>query len=141
IPVVMVTHDRYFLDRVVDRVVELDRGELFSYEGGYAGSLRGKAARELSGERAETARQGLLRRETEWMRRGPPARTTTANARIERYHHLLDDAPEPADRELAFRIPPGPRLGTVVMRLRGVTLRARGRTLVAGLDHDVRRAT
>jgi ABC transport system ATP-binding/permease protein len=141
IPVVMVTHDRYFLDRVVDRVVELDRGELFGYDGGYAGYLRGKAARERSDERAETARQGLLRRETEWMRRGPPARTTKANARIERYHHLLDDAPEPSDRELVFRIPPGPRLGTIVMRLRGVTLRVGDRTLVEGLDLDVGRGT
>jgi ATP-binding cassette subfamily F protein uup len=141
IPVVMVTHDRYFLDRVVDRVVELDRGELFPYEGGYAGYLRGKAARERSDERAETARQSLVRRETEWMRRGPPARTTKANARIERYHHLLDDAPEPANRELAFRIPPGPRLGDRVMRLRGVTLAAGGRTLVEGLDLDVGRGT
>src|SRR5262245_62150990 len=141
IPVVMVTHDRYFLDRVVDRVVEIDRGEMFGYDGGYAGYLRGKAARELADERAETARQSLLRRETEWMRRGPPARTTKANARIERYHHLLDDAPEPANRELAFRIPAGPRLGTVVMRLRGVTIRAGDRTLVAGLDLDVGRGT
>jgi ATP-binding cassette subfamily F protein uup len=141
IPVVMVTHDRYFLDRVVDRVVEIDRGEMFGYDGGYAGYLRGKAARERADERAETARQGLLRRETEWMRRGPPARTTKANARIERYHHLLDDAPDAKDRELAFGIPAGPRLGTVVMRLRGVTIRAGDRTLVAGLDLDVGRGT
>jgi ATP-binding cassette subfamily F protein uup len=141
IPVVMVTHDRYFLDRVVDRVVEIDRGEMLAYDGGYAGYLRGKAARERADERAETARQSLLRRETEWMRRGPPARTTKANARIERYHHLLDDAPEPANRELAFKIPAGPRLGTVVMRLRGVTIRAGDRTLVADLDLDVGRGT
>jgi ATP-binding cassette subfamily F protein uup len=140
-PVVMVTHDRYFLDRVVDRVIEIDRGEMFGYDGGYAGYLRGKAARERSDERAETARQSLLRRETDWMRRGPPARTTKANARIERYHHLLDDAPEAANREMAFRIPPGPRLGTVVMRLRGVTIRAGDRTLVEGLDLDVGRGT
>jgi ATP-binding cassette subfamily F protein uup len=125
----------------VDRIVELDRGRLFAYDGGYAGYLRGKAARDLADQRAETARQGLLRRETEWMRRGPPARTTKANARIERYHHLLDDAPPPADRELVFRIPPGPRLGDRVMRLRGATLRAGARTLVANLDLDVGRGT
>jgi ATP-binding cassette subfamily F protein uup len=139
IPLVMVTHDRYFLDRVVDRVAELDRGELRTYDGGYAGYLRGRAARDLAEQRTETARQGLLRRETEWMRRGPPARTTKANARIERYHHLLDDAPPPADRELAFRIPPGPRLGDRVIRLRGVTIRAGDRTLVRDLDLDVGR--
>ncbi len=139
IPVVMVTHDRYFLDRVVDRVIEMERGELFGYEGGYAGYLRGKSARELANERAETGRQSLLRRETEWMRRGPPARTTKANARIERYHRLLDDAPPPPGGELAFRIPSGPRLGTKVMQLRGVTLRVGDRTLIDALDMDIGR--
>jgi len=139
VPVVMVTHDRYFLDRVVDRVVEIELGALHAFDGGYAGYLRGKAARELADARAETARQGLLRRETEWMRRGPPARTTKANARIERYHKLLDDAPEAAGGTLEFRIPPGPRLGTRVMRLRGVTLRVGGRTLVSSMDLDVGR--
>ncbi len=141
IPVVMVTHDRYFLDRVVDRVVELDRGQLYTYEGGYSGYLVGKAARERSDERAETARQSLVRRETDWMRRGPPARTTKANARIERYHHLLDAAPEAPPGELAFRIPAGPRLGDRVMRLRNVTLRGGERTLVEKLDLDVGRGT
>jgi ATP-binding cassette subfamily F protein uup len=139
VPVVMVTHDRYFLDRVVDRVIEIERGALHAFDGGYAGYLRGKAARDLAEQRAETARQSLLRRETAWMRRGPPARTTKAQARIERYHKLLDDAPEEAGGVLEFRIPPGPRLGTLVMRLRGATLRVGGRTLVAGLDLDVGR--
>jgi ATP-binding cassette subfamily F protein uup len=136
-PVVMVTHDRYFLDRVVDRVVEVERGALHVYEGGYAGYLRGRAAREEAERKAEVARRSLLRRETDWMRRGPPARSTKAKARIDRYHALLDGAPEAESPELAFRIPPGPRLGTRVIRLRGVTLRAGDRTLVTGLDLDV----
>ncbi len=136
-PLVMVTHDRYFLDRVVDRVVEIERGELFSYDGGYAGYLTGKAAREVAEQRAETGRQSVLRRETEWMRRGPPARSTKAKARIDRYHALLDAAPESRPAELAFRIPPGPRLGTRVLRARGLTLRAGDRTLVERLDLDV----
>jgi ATP-binding cassette subfamily F protein uup len=139
VPVVMVTHDRYFLDRVVDRVIEIERGALHGFDGGYAGYLRGKAARDLADQRAETGRQSLLRRETEWMRRGPPARTTKANARIERYHKLLDGAPEAQGGVLEFRIPPGPRLGTLVMRLRGVTLRVGDRTLVSGMDLDVGR--
>jgi ABC transport system ATP-binding/permease protein len=136
-PVIMVTHDRYFLDRVVDRVVEVDRGRLFSYDGGYAGYLRGKEARDLASNRAESGRQSLLRRETAWMRRGPPARSTKAKARIDRYHALLGDAPEATDADLDFRIPPGPRLGTRVVRLRGVTLRFGDRTLVRGLDLDL----
>ena len=137
VPVVMVTHDRYFLDRVVDRVIEVEAGELCAYDGGYAGYLRGKAAREEAGRKSEIARTSLVRRETAWMRRGPPARSTKAKARIDRYHALLDDAPEAKDAELAFRIPPGPRLGTRVIRLRDVTLRAGDRTLVEGLDLDV----
>ncbi len=136
-PVVMVTHDRYFLDRVVDRVVEVEGGALRTYDGGYAGYLRGKAARTEAGRKADVARQSLVRRETDWMRRGPPARSTKAKARIDRYHALLDDAPPPATADLAFRIPPGPRLGTRVIRLRGVTLRVGDRTLVEGLDLDV----
>ncbi len=137
LPVVMVTHDRYFLDRVVDRVIEIDRGALHSYDGGYAGYLRGKAARAETDRKGEVARQGLLRRETDWMRRGPPARSTKAKARIARYHHLLDDAPEAPPGELAFAIPPGPRLGTRVVRARDLALRVADRTLVEGLDLDV----
>jgi len=137
LPVVMVTHDRYFLDRVVDRVIEIDRGALHSYDGGYAGYLRGKAARAASDQKGEVARQSLLRRETDWMRRGPPARSTKAKARIARYHHLLDDAPEAPPGELVFAIPPGPRLGTRVVRARGLALRVGDRTLAEGLDLDV----
>ena len=139
LPLVMVTHDRYFLDRVVDRVVELDRGALHGYDGGYAGYVRGKAARDRAAQRQEVARQGLLRRETAWMRRGPPARSTKAKARIQRYHALLDDAPEAVPGELAFAIPPGPRLGTRVVRARGLGLRVGDRELVRGLDLDVGR--
>ncbi|MCE9634278.1 MAG: ATP-binding cassette domain-containing protein [Planctomycetes bacterium] len=141
IPVVMVTHDRYFLDRVVDRVIELEAGEMFGYDGGYSGYVRGKMARELADRRAEVGRQSLLRRETAWMRRGPPARTTKANARIERYHKLLDGAPEPGEGTVDFGIPAGPRLGTRVIRLRGVTLRVGDRTLVKDFDYDVGQAT
>jgi ATP-binding cassette subfamily F protein uup len=137
LPVVMVTHDRYFLDRVVDRVVEVELGALHGYEGGYAGYLRGKAEREETERKQEVGRQSLVRRETEWMRRGPPARSTKAKARIQQYHALLDDAPAAKEAELAFRIPPGPRLGTRVLRMRGVTLRVGDRTLVEGLDLDV----
>ncbi len=139
IPVVMVTHDRYFLDRVVDRVIEVEGGALHSYEGGYAGYLNGKAAREDIARKQEVGRQSLVRRETAWMRRGPPARTTKAKARIDSYHRLLDDAPAEKEPELAFRIPPGPRLGTLVVRMRGVTLRVGERTLVENLDLDVGR--
>jgi ATP-binding cassette subfamily F protein uup len=75
------------------------------------------------------------------MRRGPPARSTKAKARIDRYHRMLDEAPPPDDAEPAFRIPPGPRLGTRVVSLRGVTLRVDDRTLVRGLDLELGRTS
>ncbi len=136
-PLAMVTHDRYFLDRVIHRVVEVEHGALFVYDGGYAGYLHGKAAREIADQRAETSRQSQLRRESDWMSRGPPARSTKAKARIGRYHALVDAAPDEASDELAFRIPPGPRLGTRVIRMRGVTLRFGDRTLLESLDLDI----
>jgi len=136
-PLLLVTHDRYFLDRVVDRIVELDRGQLCTYDGGYAEYLEQRAARLEAECRTESARLNLLRRETAWMRRGPPARTTKAKARIHRYHELLDDAPLDLPAELELEIPPGPRLGSRVVALRGVTKRLGERTLIPPLDLEL----
>jgi ATP-binding cassette subfamily F protein uup len=102
---VMVTHDRYFLDRVVGRILEIDRGELHAYEGGYHDFLVQRAHRLEIEQKTESTRLNLLRRETAWMRRGPPARTTKAKARIDRYHQLEADAPEAERTELDFAIP------------------------------------
>ncbi|MEM9799690.1 MAG: ABC-F family ATP-binding cassette domain-containing protein [Planctomycetota bacterium] len=120
-PLVLVTHDRYLLERVCDRIVELDRGKLWSYAGGYSDYLEQRAARIASEERAEAGRLAVLRRETAWIRRGPPARTTKSKARIQRYEKLVDDAPELTPADLEFDIPPGPRLGTRVVTLTGVS--------------------
>src|SRR5688572_14057331 len=103
-PLVLVTHDRYFLDRVVDRIVELDRGRLVSYAGGYGEYLEARAARLEAEGKAESARQNLLRRETAWMRRGAPARTTKAKARIRRYGEIVGSAPTSTLPELEFEI-------------------------------------
>ena len=136
-PLLLVTHDRYFLDRVVDRIIELDRGELFSYEGGYSEYLEARAAR-LSAERnAESARLNVLRRETAWMRRGPPARSTKAKARIHRYDKLVDDAPIALASELELQIPPGPRLGARVVKCKGVTKRFGERVVLQPLDLEI----
>src|SRR6185503_17450177 len=99
-------------DRVCDRIVELDRGELVSSAGGYAEYLEARATRLESEQRAESSRLNLLRRETAWMRRGPPARTTKAKARIRRYGDIAAAAPVALAAELELEIPPGPRLGT-----------------------------
>jgi len=136
-PFLMVTHDRYFLDRCVDRIVELDRGVLYEYEGGYRNYLVTRAARLESEESAEASRRILLRRETAWMRRGAPARTTKAKARIDRFVELVDDEREEPLGELEFTIPPGPRLGTRVVRLTGVSKSFGGRTVVPRLDLEL----
>jgi ATP-binding cassette subfamily F protein uup len=137
VPLFLVTHDRYFLDRVVDRIVELDRGELFAYEGGYAEYLEARAARLETERKTETSRQNALRRETAWMRRGPPARTTKAKARIHRFHDLVGAAPIPLASELDFEIPPGPRLGSRVIALRGASKRFGERVVVPPLDFEL----
>jgi ATP-binding cassette subfamily F protein uup len=134
---VLVTHDRYFLDRLVTRIAELDRGQLFLYEGGYGDYLEQRAARLEVEQKDEGTRQILLRRETAWMRRGAPARTSKSKSRIQRYHALAQDRPVPLARELELEIPAGPRLGARVLNLRGVTKSFGGRTLVPALDLEL----
>ncbi len=136
-PLLMVTHDRYFLDRVVDRIVELDRGELYESPGGYGEYLEARAARLESEKSRESARQLLVRRETVWMRRGAPARTTKAKARIKRYEDLVDSAPIALGGELELEIPSGPRLGTRVIETRRLTKRYGERVVIPPLDLEI----
>ena len=86
--VVLVTHDRYFLDSVVGRIVEIDKGQMYSYDANYAGFLELKAAREDAEDASERKRQSILRVELEWVKRGARARTTKQKARLERYEEL-----------------------------------------------------
>ncbi len=136
-PFVLVTHDRYFLDRLVTRTIEIERGELHEYDGGYGEFLAARAARLEREQAAESTRLNLLRRETEWMRRGPPARTTKAKARIDRFDALVAGKPEAAARDLEFRIPPGPRLGEKVIELEGVTAGYGDEVLFSNMDLEI----
>jgi ATP-binding cassette subfamily F protein uup len=86
----MVTHDRYLLDRVVNRMIELDGGKLYSYQANYSKYLEMKAEREELAEASEKKRQGLIRRELEWIKRGAQARSTKQKARIERFEKLME---------------------------------------------------
>jgi ATP-binding cassette subfamily F protein uup len=138
-PLLMVTHDRYFLDRIVDRILEIDGGQLHSYEGGYADFLVARAERLEAERRAESTRLNLLRRETEWMRRGPAGRSTKAKARIRRYEDLQSATPEARRDELAFTIPPGPPLGKKVVRLHETAKGFADLRLLDGLDLDLGR--
>jgi ABC transport system ATP-binding/permease protein len=135
-PLVMVTHDRYFLDRLVGRTIEFDNGILHEYEGGYRDYLVQRADRLEREAKTESARLNTLRRETEWVKRGPPARTTKAKARIGRHADLVAKAPPPAASELEFSIPDGPRLGDFVLRLRGVGKSFGARVIQKPFDLD-----
>ncbi|HEY9721259.1 MAG TPA: ATP-binding cassette domain-containing protein [Oscillatoriaceae cyanobacterium] len=131
---VLVTHDRYFLDRVVNRMVELERGELTSYDGNYTDYLEAKAARAEALAHAEQSRQNTLRRELAWVRKQPRARQAKSKAREEAYYALAaQDGPPPAD-EIQLRIPTGEvRLGKKVVELADVGHGRDGRQFFSGL--------
>jgi len=131
---VVVTHDRYLLDRVTTRIAELDRGALFVSPGGYGAYVEARARRLGAERKAEASRRNVLRREAEWMRRGPQGRGTKAKARIRRYGELEDAAARPAPDDLELQIPPGPHLGRKVIRLEKVAKSFGGRTLFRDVD-------
>ena len=111
---IVVTHDRYFLDRVATRILEVDRGKVYSYEGDYAEFLLKQAERLSTETEAEYQRVSFIRREIEWIRRGAPARSTKAKARIDRFDAAVGSAPvadELRPGTLGLRLPSGPRLG------------------------------
>mgnify|MGYP000532607659 CR=1 FL=1 len=94
---IMVTHDRYFLDSVCNRIVEVDKGAVYSYDANYSGYLELKAEREEMQQASERKRQNILRKELEWIRRGAKARTTKQKGRIQRYEKLKDQAAPQTD--------------------------------------------
>lgn len=120
--IMLVTHDRHVLDRVTTRVVELDRGDLFIHEGGYDAYLEGRALREEQAERSEAVRKNLARTELAWLRRGAPARTSKAKARIRTATELVEHKPQEAARTANLDLHFGtPRLGNDVVELRNIS--------------------
>jgi ATP-binding cassette ChvD family protein len=113
--VVAITHDRYFLDNVAGWILELDKGFGIPYEGNYSSWLEQKRKRLHDEEKQESARQRTLARELDWVRASPRARQAKSKARIESYERLLAEEPERRERELEISIPPGPRLGDIVI--------------------------
>ena len=113
--VIAVTHDRYFLDNVAGWILELDRGQGIPFEGNYSSWLEQKQARLEKEEKAESKRRKTLERELEWIRMSPKGRHAKGKARITRYEQLLDDAQAQTSDELEIYIPPGPRLGNIVV--------------------------
>jgi sulfate-transporting ATPase len=113
--IVAVTHDRYFLDNVAGWILELDRGQGIPWQGNYTSWLQQKQARLKLEEKKESARQRTLTRELEWIRMSPKARQAKNKARIKAYEHLVTEEFENRPDELEIQIPPGPRLGDLVI--------------------------
>jgi sulfate-transporting ATPase len=118
--VIAVTHDRYFLDNVAGWILELDRGRGIPWKGNYSSWLEQKRIRLQQEEKAETALQKTLQRELEWIRMAPKARQAKGKARINAYENLLSQETEERREELEIYIPPGPRLGSLVVEAKGL---------------------
>ena len=135
---IMVTHDRYFLERVVNHITELSRGKLYHYEANYSKYLELKELRAEMAEATERKRQAILRVEREWIMRGCKARTTKSKDRIERYENLLNqDAPETDD--ILQMSAASSRLGRKIVELHGVSKAFGGRTIIENFSYNLLR--
>ena len=117
---VMVTHDRYFLDRVCNRIVEIDKGSIYSYDSNYSGFLELKAGREESLKASERKRQSILRKEIEWIKRGARARSTKQKAHIQRYEALRDQKGIEIEDKLELSSL-STRMGRTTIELKGIS--------------------
>jgi ATP-binding cassette ChvD family protein len=119
--VIAVTHDRYFLDNVAGWILELDRGEGIPFEGNYSSWLEQKKRRLEVEEKQESKRQRVLQRELDWVRLNPKGRHAKSKARITAYEKMLTEQTEKRDEDMEIYIPPGPRLGDIVIQADGVS--------------------
>jgi ATP-binding cassette ChvD family protein len=137
--VVAVTHDRYFLDNVAGWILELDRGQGIPWEGNYSSWLGQKRKRLADEEKQESARQRTLAREAEWVALSPRARHAKSKARITSYEKLLAENPDERERELEISIPPGQRLGDIVVKADGLRKAYGDKLLFDDLTFDLPR--
>jgi len=135
--VIAVTHDRYFLDNVAEWILELDRGYGIPWKGNYSSWLEQKKNRLALEEKADARRQKTLERELEWIRMSPKARQAKGKARVSAYEKLLSQETEKRREELEIYIPPGPRLGDVVIEAQNVTKRYGDRVLYENVSFSV----
>ena len=137
--VVAVTHDRYFLDNVAGWILELDRGQGIPWEGNYSSWLGQKRKRLADEEKQESARQRTLASEAEWVALSPRARHAKSKARIASYEKLLAEDPDERERDLEISIPPGPRLGDIVVKADGLRKAYGDKLLFDDLTFDLPR--
>ena len=135
--VMVVTHDRYFLDNITGWILELDRGRGIPYEGNYSSWLEQKQKRLSQEAKEDEARQKTLARELEWIRQSPKARQAKSKARIRAYDELLQQAADRAPGRAQIIIPPGPRLGDVVIKAEGLAKAYGDRLLYEDVSFDI----
>ncbi|WP_344491912.1 ABC-F family ATP-binding cassette domain-containing protein [Glycomyces endophyticus] len=131
--IVVVTHDRWFLDEICDRIWDVQRGQVFEYDGGYSAYVLARAERERQANVAEEKRQNLMRKELAWLRRGPKARTSKSKFRIDAANELIANEPPPRDTAELVSFATG-RLGKTVFEAQDVTVKAGDQTLLEHLD-------
>ncbi|MBG1269173.1 ABC-F family ATP-binding cassette domain-containing protein [Nostoc sp. WHI] len=131
----LITHDRYFLDKVTNRIIEIDRGDIYTYTGNYSYYLEKKALAEESAVSSQRKHQGLLRRELEWLKKGPKARSTKQKARIDRAHALRDTEFKQVQGKVDISTV-GRRIGKKVIELNQVSKAYNGRTLINNFTYE-----
>jgi energy-dependent translational throttle protein EttA len=137
--IVAVTHDRYFLDNVAGWILELDRGEGIPWEGNYSSWLDQKRKRLAGEEKAESARQRTLARELEWVRASPRARQAKSKARLAAYEEMLAEESQKREDTIEISIPPGPRLGDLVVKAENLCKGYGDRELIENLKFNLPR--
>jgi ATP-binding cassette subfamily F protein uup len=136
--VILITHDRYFLDRVVQRMFELEKGKIYSYLGSYSSYLLGRAERLEQEEQFQGRLANLLRRESEWMARGPKARGTKQKARIKRFGEMQGRQKKVGDQEVGLRFESRHRLGNTILGCTYLSKTLGGSKLIDQLSFDLK---
>ncbi|KJH71779.1 ABC-F family ATP-binding cassette domain-containing protein [Aliterella atlantica] len=133
--ILLITHDRYFLDRVTNRIIEIDRGDIYTYNGNYSYYLEKKALAEESAVSSQRKHQGVLRRELEWLKRGPKARSTKQKARIDRVHAMQETEFKQAQSKVDISTL-SRRIGKKVIELDNVSKSYNDRTLIKDFTYE-----
>ena len=133
---IFVTHDRYFLDRIATRIVELSTGKFVSHEGNYTDYLINKAERKTIQEAEERKRQNFLRRELEWVRTGPRARRTKAKSRLDNYYEVAAQQNDEVELNVDLVIPTSERLGNKILELKNIGIELGGKKLFEALNFN-----
>lgn len=132
---IFVTHDRYFLDRIANRIVELSNGTFYSHQGNYTDYLINKSQRQAVKEIEENKRQNFLRRELEWVRRGPRARRTKAKSRLDNFYEVQEQQVKEVELDVEMIIPQAEKLGNKILELKNVGIVLGGKTLFTSFNY------